>query len=377
MSIAILTADIFGILILCVLFYSFISNITNKSQKNNMFLLLLTSIFIATITNAFAYFSVIKFNINKMTHLLMQTSFVILLFVTTFYLLYLYLYYKDKITIKPILFRIGLIYICIGIFISIILSFLNVLVVYKDGNYNLGKFYTFYVVFYFIIILYIIFIILYYSKSIGIKDTIATILFLVFPIIAIIINLIYNKAFFCVSSLSISVLTIYISLQQETNDKLDRLYKQDKLTGLFNRNAYMDRLNNMPNLSNTVGIIYSDLNCLKYTNDNFGHDMGDKLLIDFSNILLKYFRKDDVFRISGDEFVCICPFIPIEIYTLKTNKIKEEIQNMELPIAAIGNAYGNTEDLSDLINEAEKLMYKDKQQFHNKYPNYSRQLNTK
>ena len=377
MSIAILTADIFGILILCVLFYSFISNITNKSQKNNMFLLLLTSIFIATITNVFAYFSVIKFNINKMTHLLMQTSFIILLFVTTFYLLYLYLYYKDKITIKPILFRIGLIYICIGIFISIMLSFLNVLVVYKDGNYNLGKFYTFYVVFYFIIILYIIFIILYYSKSIGIKDTIATILFLVFPIIAIIINLIYNKAFFCVSSLSISVLTIYISLQQETNDKLDRLYKQDKLTGLFNRNAYMDRLNNMPNLSNTVGIIYSDLNCLKYTNDNFGHDMGDKLLIDFSNILLKYFRKDDVFRISGDEFVCICPFIPIEIYTLKTNKIKEEIQNMELPIAAIGNAYGNTEDLSDLINEAEKLMYKDKQQFHNKYPNYSRQLNSK
>ena len=257
------------------------------------------------------------------------------------------------------------------------LSFLNILVVYKDGNYNLGKFYTFYVVFYFIIILYIIFIILYYSKSIGIKDTIATILFLVFPIIAIIINLIYNKAFFCVSSLSISVLTIYISLQQETNDKLDRLYKQDKLTGLFNRNAYMDRLNNMPNLSNTVGIIYSDLNCLKYTNDNFGHDMGDKLLIDFSNILLKYFRKDDVFRISGDEFVCICPFISIEIYTLKTNKIKEEIQNMELPIAAIGNAYGNTEDLSDLINEAEKLMYKDKQQFHNKYPNYSRQLNSK
>ena len=377
MSIAILTADIFGILILCVLFYSFISNITNKSQKNNMFLLLLTSIFIATITNVFAYFSVIKFNINKMTHLLMQTSFIILLFVTTFYLLYLYLYYKDKITIKPILFRIGLIYICIGIFISIMLSFLNILVVYKDGNYNLGKFYTFYVVFYFIIILYIIFIILYYSKSIGIKDTIATILFLVFPIIAIIINLIYNKAFFCVSSLSISVLTIYISLQQETNDKLDRLYKQDKLTGLFNRNAYMDRLNNMPNLSNTVGIIYSDLNCLKYTNDNFGHDMGDKLLIDFSNILLKYFRKDDVFRISGDEFVCICPFIPIEIYTLKTNKIKEEIQNMELPIAAIGNAYGNTEDLSDLINEAEKLMYKDKQQFHNKYPNYSRQLNSK
>ncbi len=377
MSIAILTADIFGILILCVLFYSFISNITNKSQKNNMFLLLLTSIFIATITNVFAYFSVIKFNINKMTHLLMQTSFIILLFVTTFYLLYLYLYYKDKITIKPILFRIGLIYICIGIFISIMLSFLNVLVVYKDGNYNLGKFYTFYVVFYFIIILYIIFIILYYSKSIGIKDTIATILFLVFPIIAIIINLIYNKAFFCVSSLSISVLTIYISLQQETNDKLDRLYKQDKLTGLFNRNAYMDRLNNMPNLSNTVGIIYSDLNCLKYTNDNFGHDMGDKLLIDFSNILLKYFRKDDVFRISGDEFVCICPFISIEIYTLKTNKIKEEIQNMELPIAAIGNAYGNTEDLSDLINEAEKLMYKDKQQFHNKYPNYSRQLNSK
>lgn len=377
MSIAILTADIFGILILCVLFYSFISNINTRSQKNNMFLLLLTSIFIATITNAFAYFSVIKFNINKMTHLLMQTSFVILLFITTFYILYLYLYYKDKITIKPILFRIGLIYICLGIFISIILSFLNVLVVYKNGNYNLGKSYTFYVVFYFIIILYILFIILFYSKYIGIKDTIATILFLVFPIIAIIINLIYNKAFFCVSSLSISVLTIYISLQQETNDKLDQLYKQDKLTGLFNRNAYIDRLNNISNLSNTVGIIYCDLNCLKYTNDNFGHDMGDKLLIDFSNILLKYFRKDDVFRISGDEFVCICPFISIDTYNVQTNKIKEEIQNMELPIAAIGNAYGNIEDLTNLINKAEKLMYKDKQQFHLKYPNYSRQSNFK
>ena len=53
------------------------------------------------------------------------------------------------------------------------------------------------------------------------------------------------------------------------------------------------------------GVMVVDLNYLKEANDNYGHDMGNELLIHATKILVDTFKFSPVFRIGGDEFVVI------------------------------------------------------------------------
>lgn len=51
-----------------------------------------------------------------------------------------------------------------------------------------------------------------------------------------------------------------------------------------------------------------DLDNFKEVNDNFGHDMGDKVLIEFTNLIKESIRTDDIFaRLGGDEFFILLP----------------------------------------------------------------------
>ena len=59
-------------------------------------------------------------------------------------------------------------------------------------------------------------------------------------------------------------------------------------------------------------------------------------------------------------------------FNKQIKSLRTEIKHMKIPVAALGEAYGKVELIEDLITNAEKLMYKDKQNFHNKYPIYSR-----
>ena len=63
------------------------------------------------------------------------------------------------------------------------------------------------------------------------------------------------------------------------------------LTGLLNRRAY-DNACKMLIGNRQVGVIFCDVNSLKYTNDIFGHEAGDKLIKSFASILKNSFRND-------------------------------------------------------------------------------------
>ena len=53
------------------------------------------------------------------------------------------------------------------------------------------------------------------------------------------------------------------------------------------------------------GIVVLDLNDLKKTNDKYGHEVGNKLIVTSAKIISVVFKRSPVFRIGGDEFVAI------------------------------------------------------------------------
>lgn len=82
----------------------------------------------------------------------------------------------------------------------------------------------------------------------------------------------------------------------------------DTLTGLVNRNLFLDRMNkalqHITRNNSSIALLFIDLNGFKGVNDRLGHIAGDQLLIEVGNRLTSVVRKSDtVGRYGGDEFV--------------------------------------------------------------------------
>lgn len=154
------------------------------------------------------------------------------------------------------------------------------------------------------------------------------------------------------------------------NNNLKRISYTDAMTGLLNKNCYIDIVEN--NVYTANAAIFGDINGLKYINDNYGHEQGDKLISKFANILSNYFRKNSCYRISGDEFIVLCNNITKEEFIERFNKLYEEIQNMEIPIASIGYCYEKNGNIKTIVSNAEKNMYIDKKNFYKKFPQLKR-----
>lgn len=95
--------------------------------------------------------------------------------------------------------------------------------------------------------------------------------------------------------------------------ELQHLSSTDMLTGLINRQALYPRLEEeLARAKRHRGyrfcLAFLDLDNFKYLNDNYGHNLGDRVLNGFSRLLKQATRKEDVVaRLGGDEFVILFP----------------------------------------------------------------------
>ena len=96
---------------------------------------------------------------------------------------------------------------------------------------------------------------------------------------------------------------------QEYTAYINALAYRDSLTGMKNSTAYTEataEINNQINLNNPkFGVLVADINNLKLTNDKYGHDIGNQLIIHTAKILAETFKCSPIFRIGGDEFAVI------------------------------------------------------------------------
>lgn len=89
--------------------------------------------------------------------------------------------------------------------------------------------------------------------------------------------------------------------------QIDVLETKDTLTGLYNRSyliQYLERLLKDTD-QNSITLLYMDIDRFKAINDNLGHAVGDKLLMQFTAHLHHTFTSSLLARVSGDEFVVI------------------------------------------------------------------------
>ena len=159
------------------------------------------------------------------------------------------------------------------------------------------------------------------------------------------------------STIAISAMTYYLFLYIEKA-------QVDTLTGLFNRETYYCDLAKMT--KSAVAIIQFDMNGLKYINDNFGHQEGDKALATIAGCILDSTRGNMyAYRLGGDEFTVIVNRRSEDDVLQTVNKFRNLINKTDYH-CSIGYAYKkeNTESLDDLLRQAEKMMYEDKEEFY-------------
>ncbi|GIW25487.1 MAG: GGDEF domain-containing protein [Meiothermus sp.] len=101
-----------------------------------------------------------------------------------------------------------------------------------------------------------------------------------------------------------------ISERKQQQAHMEYMAYHDELTKLPNRRALRQVAEQMLSRASQqavpVSLLYLDLDNFKTVNDTLGHDVGDELLVEVSQILTKQLRSEDMLaRLGGDEFACI------------------------------------------------------------------------
>lgn len=166
----------------------------------------------------------------------------------------------------------------------------------------------------------------------------------------------------------IMIILTDIKESQKAEDQVVYLSYHDRLTSLYNR-VYMESI--MPQLESEsampLSLIMADMNGLKLANDVFGHENGDKLLVNAAKALQSCLRKRDyIARWGGDEFLIILP--NTDTITCKSicSRIKAKCNEAEADPIEISLSLGSatienaTTKISELLNIAENRMYRNK-----------------
>jgi len=182
-----------------------------------------------------------------------------------------------------------------------------------------------------------------------------------------------------------------LSERQRLEQKLTHATLYDQLTGLPNRNSFIEQLEQaMQRVQEkedyNVAILYIDLDRFKIINTSLGHDMGDWLLMEIADRLRDYIKKTDLLaRSGGDEFLILLDHLDdlSEATQLATtiNQILSQPFNIDgyrvVTSASIGVAYSqHQKDSLDLLRAADIAMHHVKSTTKSDYSVYSQQMTT-
>ncbi len=164
---------------------------------------------------------------------------------------------------------------------------------------------------------------------------------------------------------------------EEKNKALKQLALTDNLTGLFNRRKLEEllqiELDRKERFERDFCISILDIDHFKWVNDNFGHQKGDSVLVEISELLVSSLRKTDyVGRYGGEEFIIIFPESNIEAVTTLTEALRlkvanhdfDEISNQSASFGLTLSQSGDT--IETIIARADDALYQAKEGGRNK-----------
>jgi len=152
---------------------------------------------------------------------------------------------------------------------------------------------------------------------------------------------------------------------------LKKLATIDALTGIYNRykinQIIDDEIARTKRYHETFALIMFDIDHFKEINDTYGHDVGDIVLQELSNIILSCIRESDTFgRWGGEEFMLITPKISLDDAIKLAEKLRKTIENhvftkIQNLTVSIGVAlFDKDSDKEEKLKEVDDALYKSK-----------------
>jgi len=164
---------------------------------------------------------------------------------------------------------------------------------------------------------------------------------------------------------------------ERKNISLSERVSIDNLTGIKNRYYFDERIKEEVDLAKRQKVSFSlllfDLDHFKHVNDNFGHDIGDKVLKRVTDAVSKIIRSYDIFaRWGGEEFVVLMPNTTEAEAVLAAEKIRKAVEDISHPdiekiTISIGIAIWEADDdVDQIFVKADKALYTAKNQGRNR-----------
>jgi two-component system, cell cycle response regulator len=149
----------------------------------------------------------------------------------------------------------------------------------------------------------------------------------------------------------------------------------DDLTGFNNRRGFLALAEHHANLAYRTGktflVAFVDLDGLKRINDSFGHQEGNRALVDASIVLRDSFRQSDILaRLGGDEFAILVADAAENDIEAVRRRIDRKLcsfnadpgrcYDLSFSIGIVPNDATQLSDLEQLLSQADALMYQEK-----------------
>ncbi len=175
-------------------------------------------------------------------------------------------------------------------------------------------------------------------------------------------------------------------LEQESQQLRERLNKehaqaiQDTLTGVFNRLAYEERIEQeyarWKRYQQPLVILVFDIDYFKKINDNYGHKAGDKALRLIAKTLHNNLRESDFLaRYGGEEFVVLMPQTKIKAAMGAAEKLREAVQacqfhyqeqRVHITVSCGATEFYPDDSIETAFQRADKALYQAKQNGRNR-----------
>jgi len=171
-----------------------------------------------------------------------------------------------------------------------------------------------------------------------------------------------KKDLFCISMIDATIEQRYLSEYKRTT-------LTDMLTGAYNKRFFEDKIDEEMLLADRYNrhfsLILIDIDHFEKINEKYGHEMGDKLLIEFVELIKKNTRSLDVLcRIRGKEFAIVLPEITLDgsVKTAKKlNKLIKEKLSLQTGITVTASfgvvEYIKGESKENIYNRANNALY--------------------
>lgn len=161
-----------------------------------------------------------------------------------------------------------------------------------------------------------------------------------------------------------------VTRQRQTERRLTEEAHQDALTGIGNRLCFEEELRKLLSRPLPFVFCFCDLDHLKYVNDRFGHQEGDRYIRHFTKTVESGIRRGDIFaRIGGDEFCLLLPGCPLTVAQKKMDGMQRAFsadtsgnypKSFSCGILEVPGNHGEL-TMKEIMDRADRIMYAQKE----------------